>query len=74
MYIGMYIYVCIIHKYTGICILVREMRMRVHVVSLPAMHTCVRLRAPSSPTMRPSPPRASLGVSAGIYNQRTCHV
>jgi surface protein len=42
--------------------------MGVHAAAPPPMHTCVRLRAP---TMRPSPSRARVGTSAGIYSQRT---
>jgi hypothetical protein len=48
-------YVCIIHVYIGIFVLVREMGMGVHAAASPRTHTCVRLRAP---TMRPSPSRA----------------
>ena len=44
------------------------MGMGVHVAAPPPMRTCVRLRAP---TMRPSPSRACVGTSAGIYGQRT---
>jgi hypothetical protein len=71
MYVYVCMYVCIIHIYTGICALVQEVGMGVHVAAPPAMHTCVRLRAP---TMQPFPSRARVGMSAGIYCQRTHHV
>jgi hypothetical protein len=71
MYISLCMHYTHTHIYIGTYVLVREMRMRVHVDSPPAMHTCVRLR---TPTMRPSPSRARVGASAGMYSQRTCHV
>jgi hypothetical protein len=62
----MYVYVykfmhCMLYIYMHI--LVREMGMGVHAAAPPAMHTCVRLRAP---TMRPLRSRARVAMPAGI--------
>ncbi len=72
-----YIHVCIKHLYVGICALVREVGMGVHGAAPPAMHTFVRLRAP---TMRPSPSHAHVWVrntcmvSAGHTRARAASV
>ena len=43
-------------------------RMRLHRLA------CTRACDLRAPTMRPSPSRARVGASAGIYSQRTRHV
>ena len=73
-----YLYACM--HYTNICVgisvLVREMGMGVHAAALSLMHTCVRLRAP---TTRPSPssarvvrPPAYIANAHVMYNIHVC--